>query len=124
MPNLENQPETPAVPSAEPWTPMPSGPPRAPACEPGPDRSEWRGTAVEAVRECTQRFEGTSVGFVRADAAGDRSAHAVAAEDLVASMQAVGARFGDAGAVYTVRDDGTIYNTVTSRAEYVPVCLA
>jgi len=39
-------------------------------------------------------------------------------------MERVSARFGDAGPIYTVRDDGAVHNTVTNRTEYVPVCLA
>jgi hypothetical protein len=128
MPDLPDsfQPEPGVCEEPRSWTPMtPATPEAGPTCGPEVEsRSEWRGTAVEAVRESTRRFEGTPTGFVSGDAAGDRSARAVPAEALVSSMERVSARFGDAGPIYTVRDDGAIHNTVTNRTEYVPVCLA
>jgi hypothetical protein len=123
MPELPStpQPEVPVGDDKRSWTPY--APPAAgPTC--GPEvgsRSEWRGTAIEAVREVNRRFEGTDTGFV---SPGSGSARAVPADELVASMQRVSERYGDAGPVYSVRDDGSIYNTVTNRTEYVPVCLA
>jgi hypothetical protein len=125
MPNLDNEPAAPVCQEPEPWTPMqpPATSSSGPTCDPGPNRSEWRGTAVEAVEESSRRFAGTPTGFVSGDAAGDRSARAVPAESLVRTMRSVSAQLGDAGAIYTVRDDGSIHNTVTDRTEYVPVCL-
>jgi len=118
-------PEPRASEAPELWTPVqPPAPAASLACEPEPaGRSEWRGTAAQAVEESARRFEGTPTGYVRGDAAADRTTRAVPAESLVATIRSVDAQLGGAGPVYTVREDGSVHNTVTGRTEYVPVCL-
>jgi len=94
----------------------------APRVPPADLRSEWRGTLPEAIRESAAKNGVT--GFASADWASQSALRVMAPTDLAASIERTHARVAanePQPSVYTVGRDGTIYNTATNRAEYVPV---
>ncbi len=94
----------------------------APRAPPVDGRSEWRGTLPEAIRASAERSGVT--GFASADWASQPTLRVMAPQELAASVERAHAQVAAGGAqpsVYTVGSDGTIFNTVTNRAEYVPV---
>jgi hypothetical protein len=94
----------------------------APRVPPADLRSEWRGTLPEALRESAAK-NGVA-GFASADWASQSALRVTAPQELAASIERTHARVAanePQPRVYTVGADGTIYNTVTNRAEYVPV---
>jgi hypothetical protein len=86
--------------------------------------SEWRGTLKEAIDRAVA--EHGVQAFAGGDWRGNSEGRGQSPEDLAQAIERARAQVtakATAERVYTVRPDGTIYNTATRRDEWVPVAL-
>lgn len=84
------------------------------------EKPEWRGSITEAIAEASRRPGVT--GFVNADWEKASRVRVETPREIVDNIERVRALIAPEAAqqkVYTVREDGTVYNLATQRAEFV-----